>query len=159
MIRGGKKGLSPVIATVLLVAITLVLAIIVFLWARSFVGESIQKEGRDIDQSCGETGFRAEVIRVSDSEATLFIENTGRVPLFGAEIRKKQVIGEIKKVETFQNKNVYSGETGEIDLSDIANDLNIGDSVIIVPVLLGETEQAKKAYVCDKDYGVETVVK
>ena len=43
-----KRGLSPVIATVLLVGIALVLASIVFLWAKNFIGEAVTKEGREI---------------------------------------------------------------------------------------------------------------
>ena len=150
-----KRGVSPVIATVLLVVIALILAIIIFFWARSFVAEKIEKDGRDIDQSCAEVSFRAEVVL---SEGNLAIENTGSVPLYGAEIRKKQFIGEIKKVATFDS-TVRAGETGYIELDDIIEELEVGNELIVVPVLLGETEQYKKAHVCDKEYGVETIVK
>src|SRR3990167_6556675 len=160
MIVKRKKGVSPVIATVLLVAIVLVLAVIVFLWARNFVGESVEKQGRDVDQSCAETSFRAEIIFTGDEpddEKTLFIENTGTVPLYGAELRKKQVIGEIKLVDTFDG-SVSPGATGEINLTKKSGDLAVEDSVLVVPILLGETQTQKKAYICDSEYGVETTI-
>lgn len=161
MILLKKRGLSPVIATMLLVALALILAVIVFLWARSFVGESIQKQGREIEQSCEEVSFRAEAFASGVDSGKLSVVNIATVPLYGVEIRKKQVLGEITQVETFQNSMVLSGETGEISIAQLVNDGEIVacDELIVVPVLLGETEQYKKAHVCDKDYGVEIIVK
>ncbi len=161
MILLKKRGLSPVIATMLLVALALVLAIIVFLWARSFVGETIQKQGREIEQSCEEVSFRAEAFASGVDSGKLSVVNIGTIPLYGVEVRKKQVIGEISQVETFQNNMVLSGETGEISIAQFITDGEIAecDELIVVPVLLGETEQYKKAYVCDKDYSVEIIVK
>ena len=43
MIKRGKKGLSPIIATVLLIVITLIIAMIIFLWAKNFIGEKTKK--------------------------------------------------------------------------------------------------------------------
>jgi flagellin-like protein len=156
MIRWRKRGVSPVIATVLLVVVALILAVIIFLWARSFVGESVQKQERDIEQSCAETSFRAEIIL---DDGFLFVENVGRVPLYGAEMRKKQVLGEVTKVGTFDGKSIQSGETSEISLGEFKDKLEDRDSVIIVPVLLGETDQARKAYVCNKESGIEITVR
>jgi len=147
-----KKGMSPVIATVLLVALGLILAIIIFLWARTFIGESVQKEGRNIEQSCEEVRFEAEIIGQK-----LSIENIGTVPIYGAELRKKKIIGEIKKAGIFQGGIITAGKTGTIPIdSDTA--LESGDAVIVVPILLGETEDYKKAFICDKAYGVEVIV-
>jgi flagellin-like protein len=54
-----KKGVSPVIATVLLVSIVIILGVIIFLWARGFVEESAQKGGRAVDMSCDDVNFEA----------------------------------------------------------------------------------------------------
>lgn len=149
-----KRGLSPVIATILLVALGLILAVIIFLWARTFIGESVQKEGRNIEQSCEEVSFEAEIFL---AEGALSIENIGTVPIYGAEIRKKKIIGEIKKVGIINEGIITAGKTGTISLSGI--DLEIGDSVVVIPVLLGETEDYKKAFICDKTQGVEVIVR
>lgn len=150
-----KRGMSPVIATILLVALGLILAVIIFLWARTFIGESVQKEGRNIEQSCEEVSFEAEIFLL---DKKLSIENIGTVPIYGAELRKKQVIGEIKKVGIIREGIITAGKTGTILLEqDI--ELESGDAVIVVPVLLGETENYKKAFICDKAYGVEVIVR
>ena len=39
-----KKGVSPIISTVLLIVIVIILAIIILLWSRGFVKEIITKE-------------------------------------------------------------------------------------------------------------------
>ena len=39
-----KKGLSPVIATTLLILMAVIIALIIFLWVKAFVGEKIQKD-------------------------------------------------------------------------------------------------------------------
>ena len=40
-----KRAISPVVATVLLIVLVLILAAIIFLWARGFVGEQVEKFG------------------------------------------------------------------------------------------------------------------
>ena len=45
----GKRGLSPVIASVLLIALVLVLASIIFMWARGFISEQIEKFGNPVE--------------------------------------------------------------------------------------------------------------
>ena len=146
-----RKALSPVIATILLVSIALVLALIIFLWAKSFVGDAIEKDGQAVELVCEDVNFKAEAYGTK-----LYIENIGNVPLYGVEIRKKELIGEVKNVETF-TESVAAGETSEgIQLS--IEDIDAGDTIIVVPILLGETNEYKKAHVCEKDFGEEIIV-
>jgi len=56
----GKKGVSPIIATVLLISIALVLALIIFLWARSFTSEQLQKFDEPVENACENVHFEAE---------------------------------------------------------------------------------------------------
>src|SRR3989344_7665665 len=75
-----KRGLSPVIATVLLIAIVVVLGLIVFLWIRGIVGESLVKvDGRNVQLVCDEVEFEAEY---SSSTGFLYFSNTGNVPIY-----------------------------------------------------------------------------
>lgn len=153
-----KRGLSPVIATVLLVLLAVILAVIVFLWARSFIGENIQKQEQKIELICEKVNFVPEAIK-SDTglSSKIYIQNNGDVPLYGIEVRTKKFIGSVETIGTFSEKYIYSGETGEVtvDLSSV----DAGETLLVVPILLGETDEYKKAYVCDKDYGKETIVK
>lgn len=145
-----KVGLSPVIATMLLIALALVLAIIIFLWARNFIGEAVEKEGRAIELSCAEVSFRAE--RAGDK---IDIENIGTVPIYGIEVRKKTGLSlEILGVETLEG-TITVGQTSSVPLLN-RGDITEGDELVIVPILLGETDRFKKSYVCDADFG-ETI--
>tara|TARA_Y100000310_G_C20698107_1_gene827174 strand:+ start:3174 stop:3638 length:465 start_codon:yes stop_codon:yes gene_type:complete len=150
MRRLGKRGLSPVIATILLVSIALILAIIIFLWARQVVSEKIEKFEEPIENACDDTRFDAEA-----SGGKVHIVNRGSVALYGVEIREKGV-GKVETVKPFLEEGkttISQGETESVDLPS-----GVENEIIVVPVILGETSSFKKAYVCDVDYGIETVV-
>ena len=138
------------IATVLLVAVALVLAVIIFFWARSFIGESISKGDRAIEESCDDVIFRAEAIGGS-----LTIVNEGNIPIYSIEIKKKQTIGEIVEVEPLGNLGIATGESSQVSLpSGVAS----GDTIVVTPILLGETETHRKTFVCNENYGKEITV-
>jgi flagellin-like protein len=147
-----KRGLSPVIATVLLISIALVLAIIIFLWARSFIGEGLEKEGRAIDKSCENVVFRAE----ASVSGGLDIENLGNVAIYGVEIRTidSSAGTEIKQSEEFPN-TLTIDRTANVNLP---LGVGSGNRIVVVPILLGEKGDQTGIYVCDKDYGFETTV-
>ena len=139
-----KKALSPVLASVLLVSISLVIAVIIFFWARSFLSEQIMKNERDVGLECEDVRFRAEAF-AQGNEIKFRAENTATVPIYGFEIRKRQLIGEIRIVEVL-NKLILSGQTTEFTLPA---EIQAGDEITTVPILLGETDKYKKAFVCD----------
>ncbi len=148
--RENKKGLSPVIATVLLIAISLAIAMIIFLWAKATIGESTLKFKEPISNSCDRISFAAE----SDlASGKINIENKGNVALYGVEIRKKDT-GSVIDVKTLQH-TIFTGETGSVELP---SELLQGDEIIIVPVILGESGNYKKPYTCAESYGVGAVV-
>lgn len=136
-----KRGLSPVVATVLLISIAIVIAIIIFLWARSFIGEKTQKFGSAIELACDKVAFTAEAVG-----GVLSIENTGDVAIYGVKVKKKGA-GEISDVEVSQS-SIPSGGTGTFDIVTSS-----GDNLIILPVLLGENGDFRQAYTCSDSYG------
>ena len=146
-----RRALSPVIATILLVSIALVLAVIIFLWARSFIGEGLEKEGRAIDKSCEEVVFSAEAF-----PGTLTVENLGNVAIYGVEIKRvdNQLGTEISQAEQFKS-SITIGATGNVEVP-----LEIGarDTIMVIPVLLGEKGSQTGTHKCDDDYGVEITV-
>ncbi len=147
-----KRGLSPVIATMLLVALTLVLATIIFFWARSFIGEAIQKNGREISSSCESVAFRIEA-----NTSKIAVENIGSIPIHAVEIKEKKIAGEIVEIDDFANLGLSAGQTKNVDTPV---GLTSGNNIIVTPILLGEDATKKKAYVCDTSkYGVETSIK
>lgn len=146
-----KGGLSPVVATVLLIAIALILAVIVFLWARSFIGERTQKEGQAIENFCPNVLFEAEATR-----DTLKILNKGNVAIFGVEIKKKEtgsIIDITNENAGAASLTVSGGETKSASVS-----FGRGNELIIIPKILGEAGAGKKAFTCDVQYGREITV-
>ena len=81
-----KKGLSPVIATVLLIAMVLVLIAIIFLWARGFIFEQIEKNGQPIAQVCDGVSFSLESTN-SGTSVEVQIVNTGNIPIGNFEVK------------------------------------------------------------------------
>ena len=145
-----KRGLSPVIATILLISIAIVLAIIIFLWAKRFVGETIEKFGEPVERACDLVRFEAEAIK---NDGKLFIVNEGNVPLHGVEIKKKG-FGSVEGADSFE-KTISNGETGEVNLPSA---LGTKDNIVIVPIILGQAKSYKKPFICPEDYGVEITI-
>ena len=139
-----KRGLSPVIASVLLILLVLVLASIIFLWARGFIGEQIEKFGEPIEKTCKNVNF--EVARV-DNE--LEVLNKGDVNIRDLEIRMTK--GGESKVKRF-DFSVAAGkfESGGFFFSMSDDGEDEPDTVIVYPVLVGKVvgEATNSVYVC-----------
>jgi flagellin-like protein len=149
-----RRGVSPVIATVLLILIAIILAAIILVWAKNFVGEKAQKGGEPLEVSCGRIEFEAEAF---ESENKIYIVNLGDIPIYGIEIRKKGLGSEIK-VGLFDKKTIANGETSSVDLEQIQTSIAANDELVIVPIVLGETDSDTKAYTCDAAEKSETII-
>ena len=139
MEKGGvrnKRALSPIIATVLLIVLVIIIAAIIFLWAKRFIGESIQKQGANIEQKCSEVNLEA-----SKTGTTLYLNNKGNVPIYNVEVKIKKEGSET--IETV-NANLGVGQANSYEVSGIDE----VDSVMVVPSLMGETATSKKEYTC-----------
>ncbi len=147
----GKKGLSPVIATVLLIAIALVLAAIIFLWVRGFAGEQAQKLDEPVANWCDDINFDAEVF-----EDRIVLANRGNVPLYQVQIRTVGS-GTVETFQTVTGATVSNGDTDSVDLSDYPLDSDETPEVEIVPVILGEKESGKETYPCSESSITRTV--
>jgi len=151
-----KKGVSPVIATVLLISMALILVAIIFIWAKSWIGEKIQKDlgqgPEAVESFCGDISFVPEVeegfggIKVS-------VNNIGNIPLYGINVRKQTGGSVIDVGEGVFNGGLPKGAGKSVDVSSGGEDLSAGDEVIIVPIILGETNAYKKPYTCDDSFG------
>lgn len=148
-----KRGLSPIIATMLLVSLALVLAVIIFFWARNFIGENIEKQGQKIELLCEEVSFKAEAY-----DGKVFVENLGTVPLNGIEIKKKSTIGEIIKTECINEGCTSTITAGQTFQFLLPVEISAGEVIIVSPILLGETSSEKKSHVCGEEFGTEIVV-
>jgi len=137
-----KKGVSPVVATVLLIAIVIVLALIVFLWARGFVKEAVTKKGLPSDQACEE--IKLEVNYNGDE---LQIINRGNVPVYRFELKGKSD-GRVDKIELSEDEEKKGLAKGR----SVSFSVGSYDEVEVIPVILGETDSGKKAYTCKNSF-------
>lgn len=151
-----KKGVSPVIATVLLIAMVIVIALIIFLWFRSMIQEKITKfSDTNIQTVCGDVKFDA-----SYDYGSLFISNTGNVPIYSFKIKMIEAGShETKDIKDFSSASwpsvglnqggTFSGELG-LDSSV--------DEIEVIPVLIGMSDKGKKSYTCEERYGYNIII-
>ncbi len=138
-----KRGVSPVIATVLLIAITIVLAAIIFLWARSFLAEGAQKQGRAVELSCEELIFSASLVNVEGS-TMIDIINEGNVPIYGFVFKDIEA-GSITPYE-LEGSGLAPGVSNSFPMPAGAQNARSG---LIVPVLLAEEDSGNRVtYPC-----------
>ena len=140
-----KRGLSPVIATVLLIAMVLVLAIIIFLWARGFLSEQIEKFGQPVETVCDNVDFDVEFR--GGQGGTLDIVNRGNVPIHNFEI-KKIFKGGNSEIESLD----FPLDVGESTSESIVLDSSLVQKIVIFPRVLGTVKGKKlnKAVTCIK---------
>src|SRR3990167_7699134 len=83
MMGKNKKGISPVIATVLLITISIILIAIIFIWARGSITETKVKFGEDVKNVCTEVSLEPNLVN-----SNLDIVNTGsRAGVSGVALR------------------------------------------------------------------------
>ncbi len=156
--RKAKKGLSPVVSTILLIVIVIIIAIIIFLWARRFIGEIGEKEilgvRKSVDKFCPEVKFEASVETDASGDKLLYMINTGDVPIYELSI---------KQMNTGTGTSIVRNLTIQLEGGSTYNPENEDDrkmdwgynKIVIIPVLLGETSKTRQKYTCEEEFGVE----
>ena len=149
-----KKGLSPVITTLLLITLTIVITVVIFLWFRGMVEEGVTKFGKNIRLVCDDVDFD-----VSYSSGTLSIVNTGNVPIFRVNVK----VSSSGNYQTTDIKDFDGGDSwpetglaqGGTFSGDIGSEVGSADQIIVLPVLIGTSTKGKKTFVCEGQYGKE----
>lgn len=153
--RGKEKGVSPVIATVLLVGLVVVMGVIIFLWAKSFVKEEATKFNKNIRLSCEDVQFDASY---STSDEQLEVLNTGIVPIFRLNIKVYKPGGfettDISELASnWPSTGLKQGEPFSGDIGDISG----ATKIVAIPVLIGSSGQGQKTFTCGEEYGQEAL--
>jgi len=138
----GKKALSPVIATVLLISISLSLAAIILLAAKNSLSDLSPPV------ICDGLSFRAE-ISIFPSESTIDIENIGTLQIEGIQIKSVNQ-GEIKLVEEIIH-TIEPGKTESIEVSGIFEET----SLLITPMILRDEIDGKELRPCRDIHSLE----
>lgn len=149
-----KSGLSPVITSVLLIALVVVIISVIFLWFKGMVEEGVVKFEKNIQLVCDDVNFDA-----SYNSGTLNIVNNGNVPIFKIDLK-------ISSGGNYQTKNLekLSGganwpsaglNQGATFSGDISSDVGSADTIIVLPILLGTSSSGKKTFMCEGQYDKE----
>jgi hypothetical protein len=143
------KGVSTIIAVVLLIAITTILAISIFLFSKSFIPEPILLSERAAELSCPEVNLNADVFGNN-------LEISTNLPLAGILV-KHQSIG---KTNVYEIKTkLTQGSSTVIDLLENSILTNPGESLLIIPILQGETSDGiPTPYTCDDNHGTKILI-
>ncbi|MDO8622701.1 MAG: hypothetical protein Q7R52_00475 [archaeon] len=157
-----KKGISPIIATVLLISLVIVIAVIVFLWLYNFTEEAVTKfDGKNIKLVCDDIQFTADY---TDATNSLKVSNNGNVPIYAIKIKMYYPSGHStedldKPLSTneWKDKGLNPGTSFN---SGALTGLESGTSkIIIIPVLVGISQSGEtKTYVCEDRNGIQLTI-
>ena len=144
-----KRGISPVIASVLMILMVVVLSGMVFLWARGFISEQVEKFGKPIADQCASVKFTA--VQVGNS---LEVINRGNIDIRHLDI--KLIKGGNSEFHKFEF-NIDAGSAGSTAAVTLKmNNGDTPDEVILYPALIGNVvgETSNKIFTC-LDSGVK----
>jgi len=151
-----KKSISQLVATVLLIVITIALAAIIFFWVFGFVKEKIEKFGRPIEEVCQEVVFEATLQASSDEEYYIYVTNNGNVNINDFTL-KIYSMGETTS-NTIGGGGVLAGESKKMLTLQVRDWPGIDDpeaEITIIPVLLGNLKGTtkEKSFECGEEFG------
>ena len=141
-----KRGISPVIATVLLIGMVIVIGLIIFVWFRGMVGESVTKLGKNIKLVCDDVEFKATY-----SGGILSIVNTGNTPIFKMNMKLSEAGG-------YTTEEIEIGDGGLKQGGAFSDSISVGSSIqkiTLFPILIGTSDKGKRTYICGGQYGEE----
>lgn len=152
--KSRKRGISPVVATVLLISLVIVIALIVFLWLWNFTEEAVTKfDGKNVKIVCDDIRFSADY-----NAGKLKLSNSGNVPIYSMKLKE------------YTSGGYSTEDINEMDVNWKATGLNPGTSfgadftnkfygktkVLIIPILMGISQSGEtKTYVCEDRHGIE----
>ena len=134
-----KKGVSPLVASVLLVGIVVVISFLVFWWYGEYVADNLEKSEVSADQSClQDVGFSISNVNcLENSTATnkivyFDLENTGSIDL---NAFKASIVGnsanDVKSISQEVRQSVTSKLSFGCDVGLVGADLEVD----IIPLI------------------------
>jgi len=142
-----KKGLSPVITTVILIALVIAIIAVVFFWFRGMVEEGVTKFGKNIQLVCEDVSFDA-----SYDSGTLNIVNQGNIPLYTLNIKSSSGgVYTTKEIKDFSG--VEWPTAGLKQGATFSEQIGLSGEVELIPILIGTSRTGKKTFVCGGEYG------
>lgn len=144
-----KRGVSPIVATALLIGIVITLAGIVFIWAQGFIQEGLSKRGEPIERACDVTSFEASVFHEAGSYV-LEVNNRADIPLYGFVVKE---LGEGEAItHDVSPSPVESGSSTRLTLPSFQ--LAGVQHIIVIPILRGQKGGDYDQFICPDNIGV-----
>lgn len=143
-----KRGLSPVIATVMLIGMVVVMGLIIFTWFRGLTQEAVLKFDKNIQLSCSDVQFTVDY-----SGDVLSISNTGQIPIYDFKIRNVQSSGDYQTNDLSNNPSWTKGGLDTGDAFSGSYDSGGASKITLIPVLRGQkqSEGAYSSYDCSNN--------
>jgi hypothetical protein len=131
-----KRGIEPVIATILLVVIAIALFGVIFMWVKNMQKESILKFGSAIELSCPNVNFNI----IKSSSNSVQVQNRGSVAIYGAKL----IVGG-NSLPDIQGP-ISPGSASQVQGISCTS----GQQIKVIPILLGTSQKtnAEKPYIC-----------
>jgi len=135
-----ERGLSPVVASVLMILLVFVLASIVFSWARGFALEQTEENSFSSAQLCEAVDFSIAVVGENGDSYSFEAVNRGNVDIDSLKF----------KVYPSGDSNIIASDVGLVTGMAINGDVVLSgyiEKVEVLPVLKGKSSKI----VCDKN--------
>lgn len=143
-----KKGLSPVITTVILIGLVIAIVSIVFFWFRGMVEEGVTKFGKNIELVCEDINFKATYDKTTGK---LSIINDGNIHLYSISMKiinnGNYETQDLRDTLLLPN-GLKPGEAEEITIGEYTE-----GSLELTPILMGKSEKGNKMFICGGQYG------
>jgi parallel beta-helix repeat protein len=154
----GKKALSPIISSIILICLGIVIAILIFYSSVNVLQKSYEREASHINvvgvdmpsrQACEEINFDADIIIDELGKNKLDVSNLGDVPIYGFKIKKIQIGA--TSVEEINNTNLNAGLSDSFDIGNLTGYTR----TTILPIILSTSADGKSQikYTCSEEYG------
>lgn len=155
MMKTEKRGISPVIATSLLIAMVVVIGLIIFLWFRGFTEEAVTKfGGRNVELVCQDVQFDSDY-----SSGNIFLSNLGNVPIYSFKLKIEgsgsHTTTDIKDIADWPVEGLNQGG---VFTGDIYKSVGSADEITVIPVLRGTSKSGARTHTCDERYGEQIIV-
>ena len=157
--KKNTRGISPVIATVLLIAMVIVIGLIVFSWFKGLTQEATTKfGGTNIELVCEDVVFSSSY----DSDTgVLVISNSGNVPIYRFKV-KTTGAGSFETLDLKEDldsswPNAGLKQGGVFSSVDLSSELGSAQRIDLIPVLLGTSKGKEKSHTCDERFGQRVI--
>jgi hypothetical protein len=140
------------VATAFLIMLVLVLASLIYFWARGFVSEQIEKWGQPVEQICSSVDFEIALLQDFSGGAgsrTLEVVNRGNVDIYHLDLKKFDEKGNSEISKFKFHIDAGGSATGLVNLR--MTDGSEPKKVIVYPALIGAVKgkPLNKVFTCN----------